>query len=302
MPIVIPNKLPANDILRKEGIFVMNEKRALHQDIRPLEIAILNLMPTKIETETQLLRLLGNTPIQLHITLLKTSSYESKNTSKDHMESFYKTFEEVKDQNFDGLIITGAPVENIPFEEVEYWDELQEIMKYSKEHVTSTLHICWGAQAGLYYHYGISKEFSKEKIFGVFRHEVIENTFPITRGFDDFFMAPHSRYTGNSRAAIEKCPNLNILAYSQEAGVYLVTTDAMDQVFVTGHSEYDEGTLDKEYQRDIKKGLVISPPTNYYRDNLRENGIMTLWKSHANLLFSNWINYCVYQKTPFELN
>lgn len=301
MPIVIPKNLPANEILRSENTFVMNKERAEHQDVRPLEILLLNLMPTKIETETQLLRLLGNTPIQVKVTFIKTKSYESKNTSKNHLDTFYQTFDKIKDKKFDGLIITGAPVEFLKFEEVEYWDELKEIMEYSKHNVTSTLHICWGAQAGLYYHHRVPKYNVGKKIFGVFKHKTLLENTPLLRGSDDTFYAPHSRYTENRKEDIKKCENLQILAESKDAGIYMVATKDRRQIFVTGHSEYNKDTLKNEYVRDIEKGIDIDIPKNYFIEDHPENEVEVKWRSHAHLFFSNWINYCVYQQTPYEI-
>ncbi len=301
MPIKIPNGLPAAKVLEKENIFVMTETRASVQEIRPLEILLLNLMPKKIETETQLSRLLGNTPLQVQLELIHTKSHESKNTPAEHMLSFYKTFDEVKHRNFDGLIITGAPVEQMPFEDVEYWDELCEIMEWSKTHVHSTFHICWGAQAGLYYHFGIDKEPLPEKMFGIFPHKVDHKRSILFRGFDDTFMVPHSRHTTVSREAIEAEPKLKILASSKEAGVYAIATKYGKQIFITGHSEYDGLTLDAEYRRDVDLGKPISIPKNYYpNDDPRKKPKVT-WRSCANLLYSNWLNYFVYQTTPYDL-
>lgn len=302
MPIRIPNELPAAKTLAEENIFVMPELRASSQDIRPLEILVLNLMPTKVVTETQLSRLLGNTPLQVNLELIKTSSHEAKNTSADHMLKFYKTFEEVKDRNFDGLVITGAPVEKLPFEEVEYWDELCEIMEWSKTHTFSTFHICWGAQAGLYYHYGVPKYDLDEKLFGVFHHKVERKTSMLMRGFDDTFNVPHSRHTTIKREDIEKVPELRILASSDKAGIYAIATDGCRQVFITGHSEYDADTLEKEYLRDKNAGLPIHVPENYYPNDDDTKAPIVSWRSHANLLYQNWLNYYVYQDTPFDLN
>lgn len=301
MPIVIPSKLPAYETLKNENIFVMNNDRAVQQDIRPLKIIVLNLMPNKIETETQLLRLLGNTPLQTEITLLKTATYKSKNTGEDHLESFYKTFEEIKDHTYDGMIITGAPVETLPFEEVEYWDELSEIMEYTKEHVTSTLHICWGSQAGLYYHYNVNKHSLDKKVFGVYPHEVLAKKNELVRGFDDEVLIPHSRYTTVLREEIEKINELEILLESEEAGVCIVASKDKKQVFISGHAEYDRLTLQKEYLRDVEKGLDIEAPKNYFRDGDITKGAIYNWRSHAHLLFSNWLNYYVYQETPYIL-
>jgi len=301
MPIVIPKALPANKHLREERIFVMNKARAEHQDIRPLEIVILNLMPTKEVTELQLLRLLGNTPIQINITLLKTDSYEPQNVAAEHLKDFYKTFEDIKDLHFDGLIITGAPVETLPFEEVKYWDELQEIMTFSKTNVTSTLHICWGAQAGLYHHYGVTKKELPTKVFGVFANKIYNVQHALIRGFDDEFYAPQSRHTDIDVASLRKIDTLEILAESDEAGVLIAATKDKKQVFVTGHMEYDTETLEQEYLRDLYKGLEIEIPKNYFINNKPELGIVNRWRNHGHILFSNWINYCVYQETPYEL-
>jgi len=301
MPIVIPKELPASKILSEENIFIMNKERAENQDIRPIEILILNLMPTKIETETQLIRLLGNTPLQVKVTLLKTKSYVSKNTSSDHLDSFYKTFDEIKDNKYDGLIITGAPIETLPFEEVEYWEELTKIMDFSNENVTSTFHICWGAQAGLYYHHGIKKHEIGHKMFGVFEHKRLSDTNQLLRGFDNRFFVPHSRYTMNLEEEIAKVAELEILAKSEESGVYLVATKDMKQIFATGHSEYAEDTLAKEYFRDVNNGIDPEVPINYFTNNDPKQGVDVKWRGHGNLLFSNWINYCVYQMTPFKL-
>lgn len=301
MPIKIPNKLPATKVLADENIFVITEKRALTQDIRPLQLLILNLMPTKITTETQLARLLGNTPLQVEMELLMTSTHKAKNTSKEHMISFYKTFDEVKDRNFDGLVITGAPVEHMPFEQVEYWDELCEIMEWSKTHVTSTLHICWGAQAGLYYHYGIQKHRLDKKLFGIFPHTIERKSAILFRGFDDVFMVPQSRHTTVLREDIEKIPALKILAASKEAGVYALATDRGKQIFITGHPEYDADTLKKEYLRDKEAGLPIELPVNYFPDDDDSRDPIVSWRSAANLLYSNWLNYFVYQTTPYDI-
>lgn len=301
MPIIIPKKLPAYETLRSENIFVMNKLRAFTQNIRPLKILILNLMPNKIVTETQFLRLLGNTPLQIEITLLKTQSYTSKNTSQDHLTSFYKTFDDIKEHSFDGLIITGAPVELLEFEHVDYWRELQDIMEFSKSNVTSTMHICWGSQAGLYYHYGIPKYNTEQKIFGIFDHKILNLKTKLTRGFDDEFLVPHSRNTEVKREDIEKVPELEILAESEEAGICMVATKDRKQVFVSGHLEYDRDTLKDEYIRDLKKGKSIHMPKNYFKDDNPENNPVVTWRAHAHLLFYNWLNYCVYQQTPFIL-
>ena len=301
MPIKVPNKLPAVKTLAQENIFVMTETRAMTQDIRPLKIAILNLMPTKIETETQLSRLLGNTPLQIEIDLLHTSTYQSKNISEEHLLAFYKSFEDIKDNTYDGLIITGAPVEKMPFEQVEYWDELCRIMEWSKTNVHSTFHICWGAQAGLYYHYGIDKVPLDKKLFGVFEHTVEHKKTMLFRGFDDIFMAPHSRHTTVLREDIEKVDDLMILASSEKAGVYAVKNKSSSQVFVFGHSEYDANTLNKEYTRDKNLGLEIEVPENYFPNDDDTKQPIVSWRAHANLLFSNWTNYFVYQTTPYDI-
>lgn len=304
MPIKVTDTLPATGTLNSENIFVMTETRALKQEIRPLEIVILNLMPKKIETETQLLRVLGNTPLQINISFMHTKSYESKNTPKSHIETFYDTFDKFKDKKFDGLIITGAPVEQMDFEEVDYWDELCEIMEWSKKNVTSTFHICWGAQAGLYYHYGIPKYEMKNKLFGIFEHYVLpEKKHKILlRGFDDKFYAPHSRHTETRESDIVKVPELEILSKSDEAGVYIVSAKSGRQFFVTGHSEYDNITLANEYFRDKAKGIDINLPKNYFPDNDPLKEPLMMWRSHANLLYSNWLNYFVYQTTPYNLD
>lgn len=302
MPIKIANKLPAQKTLEAENIFVMTEKRALTQDIRPLKIVILNLMPTKITTETQLIRLLGNSSLQVDVELVKTQSYQSKNTPEEHLLAFYKTFDEIKHNKYDGMIITGAPVETMEFEEVDYWNELTEIMEWTKNNVTSTLHICWGAQAALYYHYGVKKYLLDKKVFGVFEHKLKRKTKMLMRGFDDIFYAPHSRYTHVKEEDIEKISSLEILSVSKEAGVYLVTSKGGKQIFVTGHSEYDDVTLSQEYYRDIDKGLDIEVPKNYFPNDDPKQRPMVTWRAHANLLFSNWLNYHVYQTTPYDLN
>lgn len=302
MPIKIQDNLPAVEVLNSENIFVMTENRAFHQDIRPLRIAILNLMPTKITTETQLLRLIGNTPLQVEVELLNPKTHESKNTSEEHLMTFYKNFEEVKDQKFDGLIITGAPVENMKFEEVDYFDELKEIMEWSKHNVYSTLHICWGAQAGLYYHYGIPKYDLDAKMFGVFPHRATKKNVKLLRGFDDEFFVPHSRHTEVRKEDIENNKELTLLAESEESGIYIVSAKDGRQIFVSGHSEYDPLTLKSEYDRDVAKGLHIDVPRNYYPDNDPSKEPFVKWRSHANLLFCNWLNYYVYQETPFNLH
>ena len=302
MPIKIPNDLPATETLLEENIFVITETRAITQDIRPLKILLLNLMPTKIVTETQFSRLLGNSPLQVELEFLQTATHKAKNTDESHMISFYKTFDEIKHNKFDGMIITGAPVELLDFEQVEYWDELCEIMEWSKTHVTSTFHICWGAQAGLFYHYGIKKVPLEKKLFGVFEHEVEYKKSILFRGFDDVFMAPHSRHTTCKREDIEKVSELRILASSNEAGVYVISTEQGRQIFVTGHSEYDADTLKKEYMRDKDAGKAIEIPKNYFKDDDDTKDPIVSWRSHANLLFSNWLNYFVYQTTPFDIN
>lgn len=301
MPIKIPNELPATKILTNENIFVMTETRALSQDIRPLEILVLNLMPTKIETETQLSRLLGNSPLQVNLTLMNTSTYTPKNISPGHLSEFYVTFDSIKNRNFDGLIITGAPVELMKYEDVEYWDELCEIMEWSKTHVHSTLHICWAAQAGLFYHYGIKKYILPEKLFGIFRHKIAEDKVPLFRGFDDVFAAPHSRNTTVKTEDVQKDSRLKILSYSYEAGVYAVSANGGGQIFIMGHPEYDADTLDREYKRDIALGKCIKMPKNYYRDDDPDNAPIISWRSHATLLFSNWLNYYLYQTTPYDI-
>ncbi|MGN1081613.1 MAG: homoserine O-succinyltransferase [Acutalibacteraceae bacterium] len=301
MPIRIPNDLPAVKTLQDENIFVMTETRAITQDIRPLQILILNLMPKKIETETQFARLLGNTPLQIELELMHTRSHEASNTSREHMLSFYKTFDDIKDRNFDGMIITGAPVEQMPFEQVDYWEELCRIMEWSKTHVHSTLHICWGAQAALYYHYGIQKRPLDKKIFGVYEHRVEYKNSMLLRGFDDRFFAPHSRHTTVLREDIEKVSGLRIIASSDEAGVYAVFTKKGKQIFIMGHSEYDKFTLYNEYKRDIDAGKNIEMPKNYFPFDDPSKQPVVLWRSHANLLFSNWLNYFVYQTTPYDI-
>lgn len=302
MPIKIPHNLPAVDILAKENIFVMDEQRALSQDIRPLKCVIVNLMPTKIETETQLLRLLSNTPLQIEITFLKMDSYVSKNISVEHMKNFYKTFDDIKDEKFDALIITGAPVETLPFEEVAYWKELERVMQWSRKSVFSTLHICWGAQAGLYYHYGISKYYLNKKIFGIFPVEIENTKTMLLRGFDEIFNMPHSRHTGIKEEDILKISELEILAKSDEAGVSIIRSRDKRKIFVTGHMEYDRLTLENEYKRDINSGKKIAIPFNYYPDDNPEKKPLYTWRSHANLFFTNWINYYVYQETPYDLD
>ncbi|MCY6957484.1 homoserine O-acetyltransferase MetA [Clostridium brassicae] len=300
MPIIIPKDLPATEILKNENIFIMNHQRAIHQDIRPLRIAIVNLMPKKIETETQLLRVLGNIPLQVEVELIHTKSYEAKNVSEEHMLSFYKTIYDVKDKKFDGMIITGAPVEKMNYEDVDYWEELKEIMKFSVTNVFSTLHICWGAQAGLYYHYNIPKHVLSEKMFGVFSHHINKKNVNLLRGFDDEFYVPHSRYTEVKKEDIEKASELTILAESDEAGVYIIASKNGRQIFVTGHSEYDANTLKFEYDRDINLGEDIKIPKNYFKNDNPQNEPVVKWRGHGNLLFSNWLNYYVYQETPYS--
>lgn len=302
MPIKIPNGLPATETLLSENIFVITETRALTQDIRPLKIALLNLMPTKIATETQLARLLGNTPLQVELELIQMSTHESRNTPLEHMLAFYKTFDQIKDQKYDGLIITGAPVENMEFEQVDYWDELCQIMEWSKTHVTSTFHICWAAQAGLYYHYGIQKHPMEKKLFGVFPHTIEHRSSMLMRGFDDSFMVPQSRYTTIERRDVLQVPALKILASSKEGGIYAMATKLGRQIFITGHSEYDAETLKLEYMRDKAAGLDTAIPANYFPDDDDTKEPLVTWRSHANLLYSNWLNYYVYQTTPYDIS
>ena len=302
MPIKIPDNLPAVKTLESENIFVMTEKRAITQDIRPLRILVLNLMPKKIETETQFARLLGNSPLQVEMELIHTKSHQSKNVAEDHLLAFYKTFDDVKEQTFDGMIITGAPVEHMPFEEVEYWAELCEIMEWSKPHVHSTFHVCWGAQAGLYYHYGIQKHGVPEKMFGVFPHRVEYKNSMLFRGFDDVFMVPQSRHTTVLREDIEKVSDLKILSSSEETGVYAVASKNARQFFITGHSEYDTETLKNEYLRDLSQGKPIKMPVNYFPNDDASQPPLMSWRGHAHLLFSNWLNYFVYQSTPYDIN
>lgn len=302
MPIKIPDQLPAKTTLESENIFVMGEDRALHQDIRALKIAILNLMPTKITTETQILRLLGNSALQVEITLLRTGTHQSKNTPEEHMLNFYQTIDDVRDERFDGLIITGAPVEQMPFEEVDYWDELASIIEWRKHHVFSTFYVCWGAQAGLYYNYGVPKYPLPAKMFGVFPHKPMRNHVPLLRGFDDVFYAPHSRHTEIRREDVEKVPEIELLAYSEQAGVYIAADRDGRQIYVTGHSEYDPLTLKSEYDRDVALGLPIRVPLNYYPDDDPARAPVVRWRGHANLLYVNWLNYYVYQETPYDLS
>ncbi len=300
MPIKTQNELPAKEILEQENIFVMDENRAIHQNIRQLEIAIVNLMPLKEETELQILRSLSNTPLQVNVTFIATSTHESTHTSMSHLNKFYVSFEDIKNQNFDGLIITGAPIELMEYEEVDYWPEICEIMEWSKTHVTSTLHLCWGAQAGLYYHYGIPKHILDEKMFGVFAHRVKNRKIPLVRGFDDIFYAPHSRHTEVRAEDIRKHPELTILAESDQAGVFLVIDGDGSRIFVMGHPEYDRVTLHNEYMRDKNKGLQIEKPVNYYPNDDDTQKPLLQWRSHGNILYSNWLNYYVYQETPYE--
>lgn len=302
LPIRVPDGLPAIKTLERENIFVMTEERAIHQDIRPLSIVILNLMPKKSETETQLLRLLGNSPLQVDIDFLQAATHVSKNTSSEHLMKFYKTFDEIKSCRYDGMIITGAPVEQMPFEQVDYWDELCRIMEWSKHNVYSTFHICWGAQAALYYHYGVDKHELERKISGIFECRNLCPAHPLMRGFDDSFLAPHSRYTGVIDSAIKNIPQLDVLSDSPEAGIYIVASKDGRQFFVTGHSEYDRDTLANEYFRDVEKGLDIHVPANYFPDDDPQKEPAMTWRAHAHLLYSNWLNYFVYQNTPFDLS
>ena len=302
MPIKIPNRLPATNVLRAENIFVMTETRAITQDIRPLQILLLNLMPTKVDTETQLARVLGNTPLQIELELIAPSGHVSRNTSQAHMLAFYKTFDEVRDRTFDGLVITGAPVELMDFEEVDYWPELCEIMEWSKSHVHSTFHICWGAQAGLYFHHGIEKRSLPRKLFGVYEHRVLKPSSPLFRGFDDVLCAPHSRYSEVWETDIRAAPGLELLATSSEAGVYAVKTEDSSQFFIMGHPEYDPDTLAREYRRDIDKGLDIAVPAHYCPEDDPARVPVVRWRSAGQLLYTNWLNYYVYQTTPYDLN
>ena len=302
MPVRIPNDLPARKILGEENIFVMTSERAAHQDIRPLRIAVLNLMPTKIVTETQILRLLGNSPLQVDITFIRMGMHESKNTPTEHLDAFYESLDDVLHERFDGLVITGAPVESMPFQDVDYWPELVRLMDWSRTNVWSTLHICWGAQAALYHHFRVPKYAVPCKVFGLFTHKVLDPHEPVMRGFDEVFMAPHSRHTEVRRADIEAVKSLKLLAVSDEAGVYMAVSDDARMVFVTGHPEYDRLTLKAEYDRDVAKGLQIAVPRNYYPDDDPTREPLVTWRSHAHLLYSNWLNYCVYQATPFDLN
>ena len=300
MPVKVSNFLPAKKILEEENIFVMDESRAMTQDIRPLRIAVLNLMPLKEDTELQLLRSFSNTPLQIEVTFLTTASYVGTNTPLSHLEQFYMTFEDVKEKKFDGLIITGAPVEQMEFEDVAYWEELKQIMDWSETNVTSNLHICWGAQAGLFHHYGVHKEMLPAKLSGVYSHRVLNRKEPLVRGFDDEFYAPHSRYTGISKEDVEKSGKFTVLAESDEAGYFILLAEGGKNIFVLGHPEYDRLTLDKEYKRDVAKGINPDIPVNYYPDNNPEKKPLLMWRSHANALYSNWLNYYVYQNTPYE--
>ena len=302
MPIRVQNDLPVKEILEKENIFVMDENRAVHQDIRPIKILILNLMPLKEETELQLLRSLSNTPLQVDVTFMTMSSHESRNTSTSHLNKFYLHFEDIRSQRFDGMIITGAPVELMEFEEVDYWKELTEIMDWSGSHVTSTIYLCWAAQAGLYYHYGLQKRVLSEKMFGLFWHKVMNRKIPLVRGFDDAFLAPHSRHTEVPIEDIRACEAITILAESEEAGFFLGMAKEGRQIFVMGHPEYDRVTLDGEYKRDLNKGLDIQIPKNYYSNDDSENRPLLMWRAHANNLYTNWLNYYVYQTTPYDLD
>lgn len=301
MPIRVQNDLPVREILEKENIFVMDEHRATHQDIRPISIGLLNLMPLKEDTELQILRSLSNTPLQVDVTFVMVSSHVSKNTPTSHLNKFYYRFEEIRDRKFDGFIITGAPVEQIPFEEVDYWEELKEIMEWSKTHVTSTLHLCWGAQAGIYYHYGIDKEMLPQKVFGVFRHRVLNRKIPLVRGFDDVFLAPHSRHTQTPIDKVRADDRLTILAESEEAGLFLAMAENGRKIFVMGHPEYDRITLDQEYKRDLSKGLDIQIPKHYYTEDDPSVRPLLTWRAAANNLYTNWLNYYVYQVTPYDL-
>lgn len=302
MPVIIPNGLPAADKLQEENIFTMKEGRAITQDIRPLEIAIVNLMPTKIATETQLARALSNTPLQVNLTLVRMESHESTNVSNDHMQSFYTTLEDIKKKRFDGMILTGAPVEFYDFEEVDYWDELTELLDYSKKNVYSRMFICWGAQAGLYYNHGLNKKILDKKVFGVYEQKVVRPHSPLMRGFDEYFFAPHSRNTEVPKEEILKCDELRILAESEEVGVHIIATDNGREIYVMGHHEYDKETLAQEYKRDVDKGIDIDIPKNYFKDDNPKNEPILRWRGHGSLLFSNWLNYYVYQNTPYDIS
>ena len=301
MPIRVQNDLPVKEILESENIFVMDEHRAMHQDIRPIKIGLLNLMPLKEDTELQILRSLSNTPLQVDVTFVMVSSHEAKNTPTSHLNQFYNRFGEIRDERFDGFIITGAPVEQIPFEEVDYWEELKQIMEWTKTHVTSTLHLCWGAQAGMYYHFGIDKKPLPEKAFGLFWHKVLNRKIPLVRGFDDCFLAPHSRHTEVPMDAMRADERITVLAESDEVGLFLAMADDGRQIFVMGHPEYDRVTLDGEYKRDLSKGLEIAMPKNYYPDDDPEKTPLLKWRATANNLYTNWLNYYVYQATPYDM-
>lgn len=301
MPLIIPKTLPAYGVLGSENLFVMHKRRARTQHIRPLRIVALNLMPTKIATETQLARLLANSPLQVQLTLLHTASHAASHVPGEHMEAFYKTFDEIRGERFDGMIITGAPVEQMPFEEVDYWPELCQIMDFTRTNVYSTLHVCWGAQAALYHHFGIQKRPLPEKMFGIFPHRVTRPSNPLVRGFDEEFWAPHSRHTGIDEEQVKACKDLRVLAESDEAGIYLMSTDSGRQIFVTGHPEYERLTLDAEYRRDVAKGLPIAPPKHYYPGDDPSKEPVYRWRAHAFLLYTNWLNYYVYQNTPYDL-
>ncbi|MFA5637659.1 MAG: homoserine O-succinyltransferase [Anaerovoracaceae bacterium] len=302
MPIIIPNDLPAAGTLKDENIFIMHEKRAETQDIRPLKIVIVNLMPTKIQTETQLARVLANSPLQVELTLLRMDAHDSKNTSEEHLSTFYKTFDEIVNKRYDGMILTGAPVENLKFEEVDYWHELTELFEYAKTNVYSSMFICWGGQAALNYYYDIKKYPVSKKVFGVFEHKVTRPLNPLMRGFDECFYAPHSRHTTIRKEDVEKVPELRILAESEDAGLHMLATDNGRQIFILGHQEYDKDTLYNEYMRDVNKGLEIEVPKNYFLNDDPKKEILFRWRSHASLLFSNWLNYYVYQETPYDLS
>ena len=302
MPLIIPKNLPAYESLLSENVFVMHKERAQSQDIRPLRILILNLMPTKTVTETQMARLLANDPLQVQVTFLKTKSHTTSHTSIEHMETFYKTFEDIKKERFDGMIITGAPIEDLDFEKVDYWDELVEIMEYSKTHVWSTIHQCWGALAGLYYHFGIPKIHLPKKMFGVYEHKVVRPANPLVRGFDEVFLAPHSRWAGVRKEDIERTSQIRILAEGDEVGPHLMSTESGRQIFVVGHPEYDKYTLDAEYRRDVSQGKPIEVPINYYEDDDPSREPVFRWRAHAHLMYENWLNYYVYQTTPYDLN
>lgn len=300
MPINIPNNLPAISILKDENIFIMDEQRALHQDIRPLRIAFCNLMPLKIVTETDFIRVLSNTPLQIELDFFYMDKHDSKNTSKEHLNIFYKTFEQIKHNRYDGLIITGAPVEHLEFEQVDYWNDISKVLEWSKSNVTNTLHICWGAQAGLYYHYGIQKHPLKQKLFGVFEHQITDYKTPLFRGFDDTFFTPHSRYTENRITEIQQNPELILASWSEKAGAHVIISKSNRQIFVTGHFEYNSGTLKEEYERDLAKGLPIDIPENYFSDNDPNAKPIVKWRANSNLFFVNWLNYYVYQETPYD--